>query len=63
MNASTSKVDEMKALLESKNVEVEAMRIGFRKTESLLLNQILDLEKDNNGLSNMDLIFKSPDYL
>ena len=63
LNASMSSVDEMKALLESKNVEVEAMRIGFRKTESLLLNRILDLEKDNNGLSHMDLIFKSPDFL
>ena len=63
LKTSTTKTDEMKALLESKNVEVEAMRIGFRKTESLLLNRILDLEKDNNGLSHMDLIFKSPDYL
>ena len=51
-----------KTLLESKNVEVEAMRLGFRKTESLLLNRILDLEKVKKGLSHIDLIFKSPDY-
>ena len=63
LKLSTTKIDEMQELLKGKNIEVEAMRVGFRKTESLLLNIILDLEKESGSLSHMVIVFKSPDCL
>ena len=43
------KSDKMQQTLNDKNVEVESMRLGFRRTESLLLNRILVLENEIDG--------------
>ena len=49
----TSDVDD---LLKSKNIEVESMRLGFRKTESLLLNRILVLENENDSFPQRETL-------
>ena len=46
------KIGEMQDLLKGKNIEVEAMRVGFRQTESLLLSRIVALEKENDTSIN-----------
>ena len=42
------KIGEMQELLKGKKIEVEAMRVGFRQTESLLLGSIIALKKESN---------------
>ena len=48
-NETRMKAENMQELLNNKNVEVETMRVGFRRTESLLLNRILVLENESDG--------------
>ena len=51
-----TKTSDMNDLLNSKNIEVEAMRLGFRKTESLLLNRILVLESENDSFPRRETL-------
>ena len=58
LKVSATKLDEMHEILRVKNLEVEAMRLGFRRTESLLLNRI-----ESDSLSHIDAVLKSPEHL
>ena len=63
LQIANTKTSDMNDLLKSKNIEVEAMRLGFRKTESLLLNRILVLESENDSFPRREtLTNKSSNY-
>ena len=61
LKATRTKADNMQLPLNEKNVEVETMRIAFRRTESLLLNRILVLENESDG--QKEAFGKSNEYL
>ena len=61
LKTAKTKTAEMDNLLRAKNIEVESMRLGFRETESLLLNRIIVLENENDSLSRRDSPTRSSD--
>ena len=61
LKTAKTKTAEMDNLLRAKNIEVESMRLGFRETESLLLNRIIVLENENDSLSRRESPTRSSD--